>query len=81
MDYFVERIVRVYNLATKNLFQLQSSNTYVALTCEEGDIFNMCQCGWWDWYYYRENAILFPFSKEALGRFLGVSKGKGNGIA
>ena len=52
----------------------------MVLKGEEGDISNMCQCGWNDWHYYRENFNIFPFSKEALSRVLGLGKREGNWV-
>jgi len=44
-----------------------------------GDISNICQFGWYDWCYFREEGkVQFPFQKEQLGRVLGPLKNKGN---
>lgn len=80
-DYCVERRARINNLTARNLFQLHGTNPYTALTGNEGDISNLCQFGWYEFCYYRENTEKFPFNKEVLGRVLGPAKGEGNEMA
>ena len=80
-DYCVERRARINNLTAKDLFQLHGTNAYTALTSEEGDISNLCQFGFYDWCYFREQKASFPFNKEMLGRVLGPAKGEGNEMA
>ena len=58
--------------------KLRGSNPHTSLTGEEGNISNLCQFGFYDWCYYREQEEAFPYSKEILGRVLGPSKGEGN---
>ena len=77
-DLCVDKRAMVHNLLAKHLFQLNSSNTYAVLIGEEGDVSNLFQHGQCDWHYYRENANVFPFGKEPLGKFLGTAKGKAN---
>ena len=77
-DYFAERRARVSNLTARNLFQLEGRNAHFSVTVEEGDISNLCQFGWYQWCYYRENTGNFPFAREILGRVLGSAKGEGN---
>jgi hypothetical protein len=80
-DYCVERRARINNLTAKDNFKLHGSNAYTLLTGAEGDISNMCQYGWYDWCYYREQKAKFPFNREVLGRVLGPAKGEGNEMA
>ena len=75
LDYCVEKRHRFHNLGAKNLFQLHGSNTHAALPGEEHNVSNLHQHGWHDWYYHKENANIFLFSKEMLGRFFRKSKG------
>jgi len=28
---------------------------------------NLCQFGWYEWVYFREDSASFPFQKEQLG--------------
>jgi hypothetical protein len=80
-DYCVERRARINNLTAKNNFKLHGSNAHTMLTGTEGDISNLCQYGWYDWCYYREQKAKFPFNREVLGRVLGPAKGGGNKMA
>jgi hypothetical protein len=80
-DYCVKRRARINNLTAKDNFKLHGSNAYTLLTGAEGDISNMCQYGWYDWCYYREQKAKFPFNREVLGRVLGPANGEGNEMA
>jgi hypothetical protein len=76
-DYCVEHRARINNLTAKGNFKLHSSDAYTLLTSAEGDISNLCQYGWYDWCYYREQTAKFPFNCEVLGRVLGPARGEG----
>jgi len=80
-DYCVERRARIHNLTARKLFSLHGTTPYTALTGEEGDISNICQYGWYEWCYFRENSNKFPFNREVLGRVLGPATGAGNEMA
>ena len=70
-DYCVERRARINNLTAKNVFRLHGTTAHTHTTGEEGDISNLCQYGWYEWCYYREQTAAFPHNKEVLGRVLG----------
>ena len=80
-DYCIERKSRINNLTAKTMFSLHGSNAHTSLTGDEGDISNLCQYGWYDWCYYREQGAKFPFNREILGRVLGPASGEGNEMA
>lgn len=80
-DYCLERRARIHNLTAKPSFKLHGSNAYTVTTQEEGDISNLCQFGWYDWCYFREQSAGFPHQKEVLGRVLGPARGEGNEMA
>ena len=67
-DYFVERRARINNLTAKNAFRLHGSTHHTLSTGDEGDISNLCQYGWYEWFYFRDQTAEFPNNKEALGR-------------
>ena len=77
-DYCAERRARINNLTAKDLFQLHGSNPHTITLAEEGDISNLCQFGWYEWCYFRQQKEHFPFPKEVLGRVLGPSRNVGN---
>ena len=45
---------------------------------DEGDISNLCNHGWYDWCYYREQNSSFPMQKEMLRKVLGPTRNVGN---
>ena len=80
-DYCVERQARINNLTAKNNLNLEGTMAHTMTIGEEGDISNLCQYGWHEWCYYREQKAAFPHNKEVLGRVLGPAHGEGNEMA
>ena len=80
-DYAMERRARIYQVTAKNLYQLQGSNPYTATFGSEADISNLCQFGWYEWVYFRDNSRPYPTMQEELGRCLGPAKNEGNEMA
>ena len=70
-DYCVERRARINNLTAKDNFKLHGTMPHTATLAEEGDISSLCQFGWYEWCYYREQMAAFPHNREVLGRVLG----------
>ena len=77
-DYCVERRARIHNLTAKSNLKLSGTNPLTATLGEEGDISSLCQYGWYEWCYFREQTAAFPNNKEVLGRVLGPARGAGN---
>ena len=77
-DYCAEYKAQVHNLTAKDLFQLQGQTPYTATTGNEADISHICNFGWYDWCYYRDQKEPFPMPKGRLGRVLGPAKNYGN---
>ena len=77
-DYCVEYKARINNVTARNLYQLGSMTPYQTIYQKEPDISNLCQFGFYDWCYYREETAKFPFPSQVLGRVLGPSDGVGN---
>jgi hypothetical protein len=48
-DYCVERRARINNLTAKPMFKLHGSNAHTATTGDDGDISNLCRCGYYEW--------------------------------
>ena len=81
-DYCAERRALIHNLIPRDLFQTGGNTPYEYQFGVQGDISNLCQFGWYEWCYYREEGKnLFPQMKEILGRVLGPSKNEGNEMA
>ena len=77
----VERRTRINNLTAKNAFKLHGSTPHTVTTPDEGNISNLCQYGWYEWCYFRDQTAAFPNNKEVLGRVLGPARGAGNEMA
>ena len=80
-DYCVKRRARINNLTAKDNFKLHGTMSHTATLAEEGDISSLCQFGWYEWCYYREQTAAFPHNHEVLGRVLGPSRGEDNEMA
>ena len=68
-------------LTVNNLFQLQGLNPHMVTLEEMADISNLCQFGWYEWVYFRQQTAQFPQQEEVLGRCLGPTKDEGNKMA
>lgn len=81
-DYCMERRVRIMNLTARSTHKLQGLNPYTKTFHQTADISNICNFGWFEWCYYREDSRSayhkFPKALEKLGRCLGPSKDHGN---
>ncbi len=80
-DYCLERRVLIFQVTAKKLFQLNGTNPHTATFGTEADISHLCQFGWYEWVYYRDQSASFPYPKECLGRCLGPAKNEGNAMA
>ena len=80
-DYCAERRARIHNVTPRDLFQLNGNTPTAATFGTQGDISNICQFGWYDWCYFREEGkVQFPMQKRQLGRVLGPMKNEGNAM-
>ena len=80
-DNCVERRARINNLTARNAFKLHGSTPHTVTTGDEGDISNLCQYGWYEWCYFRDQTVAFLNNKKVLGRVPGPARGAGNEIA
>ena len=78
--YCAERRAAITNMTAKDLFQLQGQTPHFATFDEEGDISNICQFGWYEWVYFWETTVKFPFPVHVLGQCLGPAKNEGNAM-
>ena len=78
-DYCAQRHALIHNLTPRDLFSTYKQTPYEFQFGIQGDMSNLCNFGWYDWCYYREESNkIFPRQKELLGRVLGSSKNEGN---
>jgi hypothetical protein len=45
----------------------EGTNPHTRMTGQTYDISNLCQFGWYDWVYFRDEKASFPYPKEVLG--------------
>ena len=76
--YACERRASFRTLTANNLFQLEGQNPYMEALGGMGYISNLCQFGWYEWVYFRQNTASFPYQKDELGRYLVPTKNQGN---
>ena len=79
-DYAMERRARIHNVLPRPLFQNKGLAPHVATFGVPGDISNICNFGWYEWIYFRDESS-FPANKEKLGRILGPLPNEGNEMA
>jgi hypothetical protein len=77
----MERRALIFQITAKKLFRLNGTNPHTMNFGTDADISNLCQFGWYEWVYFREDSASFPFQKEQLGRCLGAAKNEGNEMA
>jgi hypothetical protein len=79
--YCLQRRSEINNATAADNLSLEGSNPHTKMTGQTCDISNLCQFGWYDWVYFRDEKASFPYPKEVLGRCLGPSKSFGNEMA
>jgi len=72
--YCLQRRSEINNATAADNLALEGTNPYTRMTGQTCDISNLCQFGWYDWVYFRDEKAAFPYPKEVLGRCLGPSK-------
>jgi hypothetical protein len=81
-DYCMERRAIIHQVTARKLFQLHGTNSHTSMFGTEADILHLCQFGWYEWVYYRDQSASFvPYPKECLGLCLGSAKNEGNMMA
>ena len=70
-DYCLERRMRIYNLTSRDHIKVRGSNTHMETFGEQGDISNLCQFRWYEWFYFRDHKAPFPHNQEVIGCVLG----------
>ena len=56
-----------------NVFELKCEVPRTVMKGETANIPHLCEFGWYDWVYFRDNAVAYPDDKWVLGRWLGPS--------
>ena len=76
-DYYMERRYQIHNAVPRPRLQNHWMNPSEAISSKHGDIYNICNLGWYQWVYYRTPKS-FSDAKECLGRVPGVIKNEGS---
>ena len=56
-----------------NVFELKGEVPRTVMKGETANITHLCEFGWYDWVYFRDNAVTYPDDNWVLGRWLGPS--------
>jgi hypothetical protein len=70
-DYCLELQALIRSNTAHNLFQLESEVPFTWMGNGTADISAICEYGWYEWVYYRDENAPFPNDSEVLGRYLG----------
>ena len=63
----------IQSSTVNNIFELYGEVLKTKLRGETANITHICEFGWYDWVYYKENAFTYPDDKWLLGWWLGPS--------
>ena len=75
--YLAETLPRIHNSTAHDHYLLKGLTPLGKMTGVPPDISHLCQFAWYEWVYYRDPAIKFPFNPMQLGRCLGASINSG----
>jgi hypothetical protein len=70
-DYCIELQATIRSNTAHDLYQLESEVPATWMGMGTSDISNICEYGWYEWIYYRDEKAQFPNDSEVLGRYLG----------
>ena len=72
-DDCMELESEIRSSTVNDAFELDGEDRKTKLRGETANITHICEFGWYDWVYYRENAVTYPDDKWDVGRWLGPS--------
>ena len=65
--------MEIRSCTANNVFELKGELPRTVMKGETANITHICEFGWYDWVYFRDNTITYPNNKWVLGRWLGPS--------
>ena len=71
-DDCLELEMEIRSCTTHNVFELKGEVPRTVMKGETANITHLCEFGWYDWVYFRDNAVTYH-EKWVLGRWLGPS--------
>ncbi len=60
----MEQWALIFQITAKKLFQLNNTNPHTSTFGTEADFSYICQYAWYEWVYYRDAKIFFPYHKK-----------------
>ena len=72
-DDCLELKMEIRSCTANSIFELKHEVPRTVMKGETANITHLCEFGWYDWVYCRDNAITYPDDKWVLGRWLGPS--------
>ena len=70
-DDCIELEMEIRSCTANNVFELKSEGPKTVMKGETANITHLHEFGWYDWVYFRDNAVTYPNDKWVLGRWLG----------
>ena len=71
--------MEIRSCTTNNVFELKCEVPRTVIKSETANITHLCEFGWYDWVYFRDNAGTYPDDKW-VGRWLGPSTDIGQAL-
>ena len=72
-DDCIELEMEIRSCTANNVFEFKGEVPRTVMKGETVNITHLCEFGWYDWVYFRDNAVTYPNDKWVLGRWLGPS--------
>ena len=73
-DDCIELEMEVRSCTANNVFELKGEvKPRTVMKDETANITHLCEFGWYDWVYFRDNAVTYPNDKWVLGSWLDPS--------
>ena len=79
-DDCIELEMEIRSCTVNNVFELKGDVPMTVMKGETANITHLCEFGWYDWVYFRDNAVTYPNDKWVLGRWLGPSTDIGQAL-
>ena len=72
-DDCLELEMEIRSCTANNVFELKGEVPRTVMKGETANIIHLCEFGWYDWAYFRDNAVTYTDDKWVLERWLGPS--------
>ena len=67
-DECIELEMEIRSCTANNVFELKIEVQRTVMKDETANIIHLFEFGWYDWVYFRDNAVTYPNDKWVLGR-------------